>query len=182
MPVDPGHRLGQLVRASQHPSPRAGPPLDVDEGDVADDRGAGQLPGARPQPGRCGQVAVLAGVDPEHPAPGGFPGSFLGGLEPGNDAPRPGIPDTDHAGGFGGHRALAQGGGARPRCPGGGQAAGCAKTGAGPAFAEISACFVLSSVFQRVSVNHSGRPAQPQKNNGASGMVRQNRIPMITPR
>lgn len=32
--MDPGRRLGQLVRASQHPSPRAGPPLDVGEGDV----------------------------------------------------------------------------------------------------------------------------------------------------
>jgi hypothetical protein len=27
-------------------------------------------------------------------------------LEPGDDAPRPGIPEVDHAGGFGGHRAL----------------------------------------------------------------------------
>jgi hypothetical protein len=41
---------------------------------------------------------------------------------------------------------------------------------------------VLSSVFQRVSVSHSGRPAQPQKNNGASGMLRLNHVPMITPR
>jgi hypothetical protein len=45
-------------------------------------------------------------VDPQHPAPGGFPGSFLYGLEPGDDSPRPGIHDADHAGGFGGHCAL----------------------------------------------------------------------------
>jgi hypothetical protein len=28
-------------------------------------------------------------------------------LAPGADPPRPGVPDADHAGGFGGHRALA---------------------------------------------------------------------------
>jgi hypothetical protein len=105
--VDPGHRLGQLVRVSQYPSPRAGTPFNVGEGDVADDRGVDQLPSGRPQLGGCGQIAVLAGVDPQHPAPGWFPGSYLYGLEPGNDTPRPGIHDADHAGGFGGHRALA---------------------------------------------------------------------------
>ena len=107
MPVHPGHRLGQLVRIGQYPSPCAGMPLDVGEGDVADDGGVDQLPGGRPQLGGCGQVAVLAGVDPQHPAPGGFPGSFHDELEPGDDTPRPGIRDADHAGGFGGHRALA---------------------------------------------------------------------------
>ena len=107
MPVHPGHRLGQLVRVSQYPSPRAGPPLDVGEGDVADDRGVDQLPGGRPQLGGRGHVHVLSGVDPQHPAPGGLPGSFLDGLEPGDDTPGPGIHDADHAGGFDGHRALA---------------------------------------------------------------------------
>ena len=105
MAVHSGHRLGQLVRVGQYPSPRTGPPLDVGEGDVADDRGGDQLPGGRPQLGGCGQVAVLAGVDPQPPAPGGFPGSFLHGLEPGDDTPRPGIHDADHAGGFGAHLA-----------------------------------------------------------------------------
>ena len=107
MPVYPGHRLGQLVRVSQYPSPRAGTSLDVAESDVADDRGVDQPPAARPQLGGCGHVAVLAGMDPQQPAPGGLPGSFHDDLESGNDTPRPGIRDADHAGGFGGHRALA---------------------------------------------------------------------------
>jgi hypothetical protein len=42
-------------------------------------------------------------------APGGFPGSFHDDLEPGDDTPRPGIHDANHAGGFGGHRAPATG-------------------------------------------------------------------------
>ena len=107
MPVHSRHRLGQLVRVGQYPSPRAGTPLDVGEGNVADDRGADQLPAARPQLGGCGQVAVLAGVDPQQPAPGGFPGSFHDDLEPGHDTPRPGVRNADHAGGFCGHRAFA---------------------------------------------------------------------------
>lgn len=107
MPVHSSHRLGQLVRVSQYPSPRAGTPFDVGEGDVADDCGVDQLPGGRPQLGGCGQVAVPTGVDPQNPAPGGFPGLFHDDLEPGDDTPRPGIRDADHTGGFGGHRALA---------------------------------------------------------------------------
>ena len=41
----------------------------------------------------------LAGMDPEDSALEGFPASFLDGLEPGDDAPRPEIPDTDHGAG-----------------------------------------------------------------------------------
>jgi hypothetical protein len=58
--------------------------------------------------------------------------------------------------------------------------AGCAGTGAGQDFAAISACFALSSAFQRVSVSHSGIPAQQQTNNTMSGMLSQNHVAMMT--
>jgi len=107
MPVYPGNRLGQLVRVGQDPSPLTGPPIDVGEGDVADNRRGDQLSAGRPQLAGGGHVHVLAGVDPQHPAPERFPGSFLDGLEPTDDTPCPRIHDADHAGRFSGHRALA---------------------------------------------------------------------------
>ena len=53
---------------------------------------------------------------------------------------------------------------------------GGVRTGAATAAAATSACFALSSASQRVSVCHSGIPAQQQKNKTISGMHSQNQL------
>jgi hypothetical protein len=63
------------------------------------------LAGGHSSAGADRSPSLLAWIQ-STPRQEGFQGRFSTAFDPGDDAPRPGIPDTDHAGGFGGHRAL----------------------------------------------------------------------------